>query len=78
MEEKPSREELKRRLREKINGKRSDPLSKTALKKDPTTTLMNMGIDDPEVLKMAPSIVKNPHALLNNLKQKNDDEAPPP
>jgi hypothetical protein len=80
MDEKPTREELKRRLREKINGKRSDNTNKPDIKKDPQTTLLNMGIDDPEILKMAPSLLKNPQSAFNNLKQmikKDDEEAPP-
>ena len=80
MDEKPSREELRKKLREKIQGKKDSNTSSKNIKKDPQTAMLNMGIDDPELLKMAPSILKNPQAALNNLKNlknEDDEEAPP-
>jgi hypothetical protein len=70
MDQKPSREELKRRLRNKISEKRGDvPSIAKNMKKDPQTAMMSMGIDDPELLKLAPSLLKNPQTALQNLKQ---------
>ena len=82
MDEKPSRDELKRRLRDKINGKKTGNDTKNNIKKDPQTAMLSMGIDDLEILKMAPSILKNPQSALNNLKtlavqNKDEEEAPP-
>ena len=78
--EKPSREELKKRLRDKINGKKTDSVNTKNIKKDPQTTLLNMGIDNPEIIKLAPGILKNPHSALSNLKgilKEQEEEAPP-
>lgn len=83
-----SKEDLRKRLREKIKNKRngtsiSDMSSN--IKRDPQTTLMSLGIEDMTILKNAKSIVKNPSNFLkqsleneNNKKtisekQKNDD-----
>lgn len=70
MEEKPSREELKRRLRAKINGKRngSNKMQELAksVKEDPQTALMSMGIDDPTILACAKELVQNPQAVLKD------------
>lgn len=79
MTEKLSREELKKKLREKINGKRFNNDTTKNIKRDPQTAMLSMGIDNPEVLKSAHSIVKNPHSALKNLSDmlKNEEESPP-
>ena len=77
MDSKPSREELKKKLREKINGKKNNELAKN-IKNDPQTAMLSMGIDDPEILKNAKSIVKNPMSALKNISSMvGDEEAPP-
>lgn len=69
-----SREELRRRLREKIKGSRSNANQPSnqdmadKLKRDPTAALLSMGIDDPNILKNAKSIVDNPHEILRHMK----------
>lgn len=79
MTDKPSREELKKKLREKINGKRSKDENTKNIKKDPQTAMLSMGIDNPEVLKNAQSIIKNPHHAIKNISNilKNDEESAP-
>ena len=98
-DKKVSRDELKQKLREKIKGKRggSDASSSNnisaRMKADPTSTMLAMGLDDPDILKNAKNIVRNPHTFLKNAvekvqsvteprMQKNEDEdeeeAPPP
>lgn len=64
----PSREELKLRLQQKIKDKRSGQVNKKQVKVDPQTTLLGLGIEDPEILKMANVLVKNPQEALKNLK----------
>jgi len=64
----PSREELRRRLREKISGKRSTASTSRQAKVDPQTTLLGMGIDDPGILNLANTLVKNPQTALKDLK----------
>ena len=64
----PSREELKLRLQQKIKDKRSGQVNKKQVKADPQTTLLGLGIEDPEILKMANVLVKNPQEALKNLK----------
>ena len=62
------REELRRRLRDKIRGKRSDggkgPQLAQRLRDDPTTAMLQMGLDDAGMLNNAKGIVKNPHQFL--------------
>ena len=79
MDSKPSREELKKKLREKINGKRNPNEAAKSIKKDPQTAMLSMGIDDPNILKNAQSIVENPHSALEKISSilKDDEEAPP-
>lgn len=79
MTDKPSREELKKILREKINGKRSKDGNTKNIKKDPQTVMLSMGIDNPEVLKNAQSIIKNPHNAIKSISNilKNDEESAP-
>ncbi len=78
------RDELRKRLREKIKGKRTDTTTDIAsqMKKDPQTALLQMGIDDPAMLSMASSAIKRPEAFLQQLKKisaaEEDEEAPPP
>ena len=68
-----SRDELRKKLRDKIKNKRNggDSSANMArnIKKDPQTALMSLGIDDPNILNSANDIVKNPHKLLDGLKQ---------
>lgn len=80
MDSKPSREELKKRLREKISGKRTNSETPKNIKKDPQTAMLSMGIDDLNVLKNAQSIIKNPQSALKNISSilKDDDEEAPP
>ena len=86
-EEKPTREELRARLRKKINDKRANDTGslQSSMKKDPKGTMLSMGIDDPTILNMADKIVKNPEGMLNNIKGMvskpepgPEEEAPPP
>ena len=62
------REELRRRLREKIRGKRDSggggPQLAQRLREDPTTAMLQMGLDDPNMLKNARNIVKRPQEFL--------------
>lgn len=72
----PDREELRRRLREKIAGKRkSDNVQQLAqkLKSDPQTAFLSMGIDDKDLLSKAQSITKNPHKALKDLANLSND-----
>ena len=41
--------------------------------------MLSMGIDDPNILKNAQSIVENPHSALEKISSilKDDEEAPP-
>ena len=90
-----TREELRRKLRNRIKEKRnlssSDDRVKQ-MKEDPKSTLLSLGVDDPELLKNADSLLKNPIAALQTLTQKvkemqtqaksehesDDEELPPP
>ena len=83
-----SREELRRRLRAKIKGKRdpqaqSDPRAlQQELRADPAGSLLRLGVDDVDILKSAESIVREPHKLLSALKAEpsdaaDDEELPP-
>ena len=75
MDDKPSREELKRRIREKTNprnrssaGKSAVPTSKKeAQNVDLSSLMMGAGIDDPEMLKELMASNGNPKALLGKL-----------
>ena len=68
-----SRDELRKKLRDKIKNKRNggDSSANIArnMKKDPQTAIMNLGIDDPAILNSAKDIVKNPQKILDDLKQ---------
>lgn len=68
------REELRRKLRDKINGKRSQSGNNSdgaqlarRMKDDPTTTMLSLGVDDPTLLGLAKTISKNPEAALRDL-----------
>ena len=66
------REALRRKLRDKIKGKRNGGKSEgpeltRRLKDDPATLMLSMGIDDPQLLGNAKSMVKNPQAALRDL-----------
>jgi hypothetical protein len=72
--ETPDREELRRRLRSKIRGKRSNdhtgPQLAQRLQDDPATALMSMGIDDASVLNNAKQIIQMSKSMLNNSAKK--------
>lgn len=86
--------ELLRKLRERTRrGGESSATSNNDLaqrmRNDPQSALLSMGIDDPEMLKMAASALKHPESALRDLKsqlqnitpqkpEEDDDEAPPP
>lgn len=90
--DRPSRAELKKRLREKVNAKRDTAPTSTRNNLDIQGELLRRGVDDPEMLNMAKNISKNPQDALRMLKdslsnlEKNTDEdeeddeeeAPPP
>ena len=66
------REELRRKLRDKIKGKRSaaassGPQLAQRMREDATTTMLSMGFDDPELLKQASAMFKNPQRTLKEL-----------
>ena len=72
-----SKEELRKRLREKIKSKRGGTSSMSdmsnQMKKDPQTALMSLGVEDMTILKNAKSIVKNPSNFLKqNLENDNN------
>ena len=81
---KPSREELRKKLRNKIGEKRTQqPITKKNI--DIGGELLRQGIDDPEILNMAKNIGNNPNKaldvvkdLVKNLKdgkqEENDDD----
>ena len=88
--EEPDRAELRRRLREKIRGKRGGgPELAQRLRDDPTTAMLQLGLDDATLLNSAKSIVKDPHGFLQSVKDElvatdeavpkddDDEEAPP-
>ena len=68
--ETPDREELRKRLRSKIRGKRSKdhtgPQLAQRLQNDPATALMSMGIDDASILNNAKQIIQMSKSMLNN------------
>jgi hypothetical protein len=64
MEEKPSREELKRRLREKTRGGRNKPTPTPSQTPDVTSMALNAGIDDPALLSMAMGMLKRSHRCM--------------
>ena len=83
--------ELRKKLREKIKDKRNGNNSSienisNKFKKDPQSALMSMGVDDVDMLNDAKSIMKNPHSFLQKTIQKQkdadktekDDEGLPP
>ena len=63
------REALRRKLRDKIRGKRGStgPQLARRMKDDPTTTMLSLGVDDPSLLEHAKMIVRNPEAALRVL-----------
>lgn len=58
---------LKAKLRNKNNKTPQDTL-RSQLKADPAGALLSMGIDDPNLLANAKTLVKNPHSALTNAK----------
>lgn len=83
------RKELKAKLRAKIEqgkGPQNVPMTRQ-LKQDPTSALLSMGIDDPEMLKSMVDLVNHPQRAAQLLKREVDaarkmdteeEEAPPP
>ena len=80
------REELRKRLRQKMrlqrNGNKDNAMHSMAqnIKRDPATTLLQMGIDDPAMLRNAAHIVSNPLSLLSvrTAEDKADTSKPTP
>ena len=79
------REELRKKLRSKIQEKRNPRKEETNnVKKDPKGTLLSMGIDDPSILNMAEDILKGKtnieslkRTLCNEVSNTNDEDVPP-
>jgi hypothetical protein len=72
-----SKEELRKRLREKIKQKRHGGNNETlreSMLKDPQTTMMRMGIDDVNILQNANNILKNPNEILKTLTEAQDTD----
>lgn len=84
MEKKDETEEkklLRQRYREKLKSKRNQSNTTTlaqSFKNDPTSALMNMGIDDPSLLIDAKNVVSNPHKLLQKLKKEGAENTKKP
>lgn len=86
----PSRDELKKKLREKIRGKRSSSApAVSTMRQDPQTAMLSMGVDDLFLLQHSNDIIKNPHKVLESVKShmrttnvaptnESDDEESPP
>ena len=90
MDDTSKREDLRRKLREKIKGKRSGPDASLSnrMKSDPASTMLAMGLDDPELLKNAKDIVRDPQSFLKTAlgrvsaentecEDEGEEEAPP-
>jgi hypothetical protein len=73
-----NREELRRRLREKMRGKRNPSDIGQNVKRDPKGFLLSMGVHDENLLNVAESAIKhkNPKTLMDAWKD--SEEAPPP
>jgi hypothetical protein len=74
------REALRRRLRDKIKGKRNKEEGPQLVKRmmdDPTTMMLSLGIEDPDILNRAKSIVKNPKGALQNILGQNASDILP-
>lgn len=64
------RQALRRRLRDKIKAKRNKeegPQLAKRMMDDPTTMMLSLGIEDPDILDRAKSIVKNPQGALQDI-----------
>lgn len=69
MPDRPDRDELRARLRAKIGQARSSPSTATVaqqMRRDPTSVLMQLGVDDAKVLRKAPKLANNPKGFLQN------------
>ena len=69
MPDRPDRDELRARLRAKIGQARSSPSTATVaqqMRKDPTSVLMQLGVDDAKLLRKAPKLANNPKGFLQN------------
>lgn len=68
-----SREELRKKLKEKIKNKRngSDNMTEFArnVKNDPQTAMLSMGIEDLSILNDAKKMVNNPLQSLKSLQE---------
>ena len=87
-----SREELRKKLKQKIQDKRNGVKSETpseqlvrTFKQDPQLALLNLGVDEPDVLANAHNMLKNTHKALKDLQntkpsppeEDEEEEAPP-
>jgi uncharacterized membrane protein len=68
----PTREELKQKLRQKINEKRSSSPSDLQrarqARSDPQTAMLSMGIDNALLLEQSKTIAKNPTKALKDVR----------
>ncbi len=72
-----SREDLLKKLRDKRRGKRdaaAGPQLAQRLRDDPVQAMLELGLDDPQLLSNAKSIVKNPQAALTALLSTDDHQ----
>ena len=66
---------LRKRYKEKLKGMRNPSNNNSiarSMKADPASTLLNMGIEDPNILMNAKSIISNPKQFLGAVKQEQD------
>jgi hypothetical protein len=71
--EEARRKELKAKLRRQIRNKRDGHIPAPA-PLDPTSLLMQLGMDDASVLSKAGEIAKRPHQILRELKSGGKEE----
>lgn len=78
------RKELKRRLRLKVQGKQRQSNSSLehnpqaaarAMRKDPTTAMLQLGVDDPLLLAKASAIARDPLSALRAIQPSNPNAA---
>jgi hypothetical protein len=67
-----TREELRKRLKDKIREKQNTTSANASLAKkikdDPKSALLSFGVDNADILNNAQSLLKNPEATLRSLK----------
>lgn len=83
-----ARRALRQKLRQKIRDGRTPNAGPSQaarnIARDPTTAMLQMGIDDPAMLAMADKIAADPQGVLRTLKSavrdatEEEGEAPPP